>query len=194
MNPNADLTLLEFWHKCRNAMGVESFAIAGGAVSSVLLNDKPRDIDCFFLSEDDYLLAEIALRGHLEYQLVKERTNSLKFKHETEDFWIDIVRPKKDAQGNERSFFELTQDFDFIHVCMFYTPDHGIVEVVNGAMDCNTRKIIKIHVITLPYHSLGRAAKYKHRGFMIGGNEERQMLDYCYKAHWGATAEAEYNL
>lgn len=188
-----NLALMEIWVRCSIHIKSKAFAIAGGAVSSVIQGQTPKDVDCFFGSCEEYELAETNLRHNPEFRIVKERKNSILFSHATETLMIDIVRPERNQDGSYKSYDEIVDNFDLVHICMYFSPEKGIVQVNPDSIKYSMEKIIKIHKVCLPYHTLGRISKYRHRGFFIGPEEERLILDYCYKAHWGASAEAEYN-
>lgn len=189
-NITQKLSLL--WQICSLSMGNKNFAIAGGAVCSVVLGQKPNDLDCFFNDLLSYEEACLNLRSNPEYTVVQERRNSVKFKHTTEELSIDVVKPSVDKDGHTYGYHRMTSDFDLVHTCMYYTPDKGIVQVHPEAMKLANDLVIEINKITLPYHTLSRIAKYKKRGFAVSKSVERTILDHCYNSSLDATSEIEY--
>lgn len=184
---------MELWVKCSQVMQTRKFVIAGGAVCSVVLGENPKDIDCFFESPEEFARANMSLRSNPDFKITKERKNSTQFKNEKESLVIDIINPEPDREGIYKRYTEIVDWFDLVHTCVYFSGSEGIVEVHPDAIMHALKKTIKIHKVCLPYHTLGRIAKYRNRGFSVDCTEERLILDYCYKAPWGASAESEYN-
>lgn len=160
------------------------FCLAGGAISSLLRGETPRDFDLFFINKESYELAVTHLINS-GAELAKERKSSKLSK--IGDLFIDLV------SSNEKSFHDVIDNFDLIHVCHFYTPQSGLVSL-DGAVRANAGKEIRLHKVSLPYLTLGRIAKNKKNGFFVGPVVEGEILDYCYKATWGPSSEIEYNI
>ncbi len=157
------------------------FIIAGGYIRDLLIGIKPKDIDCFFINQEAYNLAVEAM----EYKAkkIKQRKNSTVFKIR-DGIEVDLVFSEKE------SFLQVIDAFD-LHNCCAYFDGNKIVSSNKFLMSCEDKQLIINHV-TFPYLTLGRIAKFKSRGWNIIDEQEKLILDYCYKAPWGANKEQEY--
>ena len=173
-----------YFRLCSGIFGTDKFCIAGGAIVSTLNGDEVKDIDCFFILEDEYWKA--VENTHYRAKLIKERKNSKVFKLKcgTE---IDMVL-KKDAY----TFNEVIDSFDMVHTQHYFHPDEGLVSRVNAELYAKN-KTLHLNCVTHPWLTLGRIARKLADGWIIDSNQERNILDYCYKAPWGPQKESEYS-
>lgn len=143
--------------------------IAGGCFKDIFLSRKVKDIDLFFMTEDDYKDA-IRFYQLLHWEIVYENANAISFKHPEKDVRIELIK---------RSFGSpeyIMSQFDF-SVCKFAymkTPSSGFVlddkrtvednfEVMycnNYFEDLTQKRIVFDNEILTPTQSFDRVLRY----------------------------------
>lgn len=157
------------------------FLLAGGAVRDIIMGEKPRDYDLFFTDKNIYNQACENMEYHAKK--IKQRRNSTLYKLK-DGAEIDLV-------FSTYNFENIHLNFDLHHCCVsFFNGDILKSNMFNTAIE--DRELI-LNVVTYPYLTLSRISKFKSRGWNIIEEQERLILDYCYKAPWGASKEIEYS-
>lgn len=162
---------------------IVNFSIAGGFIRDTYSGDTPKDVDLFFQDEQSYKDSiEI-----MEYKAkkIKQRKNSVVFKT-IEGEEIDLV------YCNGKTVAETVFDFDLLSCCVFFNQIDGLISKEGWLNSCES-KVLNLNIVRFPYLTLGRVAKFKKRGWEISNSDEINLLDYCYKASWGPSAELKYN-
>lgn len=173
-----------YFRLCSEIFETDKFCIAGGAIVNTINGDEVKDIDCFFFQQDEYNKAIENI--HYRAKLTKERKRSKVFKLK-DGREIDVVLCEY-----AKNFNEIIDSFDMVHTQHYYNPDEGLVSRVNAELYAKN-KILHLNCVTYPWLTLGRIAKKIKEGWLIDSNQERNILDYCYKAPWGPQKESEYS-
>jgi len=180
----SEAALLENFIFCADIFETKEFCIAGGAIVSIASKQPVKDIDCFFINEDNY---NVAIENiHYKAKLIKSRNNSKMFKLKS-GLLIDLILPGKD------SFDSIVNKFDLVHTQQYFTQETGLVSHGRSA-EYTESKQLHLNVITYPWLTFGRIARKLSQGWIIDPIQERNIIDYCYNAPWGPGVESEYLL
>lgn len=164
--------------------------IAGGCFKDIFTGNKVKDIDLFFVTEDDYKDAR-RFYLHVNWEIVYENANAISFKHPEKDVRIELIK---------RSFGSpeyIMSQFDF-SVCKFAymkTASSGlkfgesrIIEDQFEVMYCNAyfedltlKRIVFDNEILTPTQSFDRVLRYTLYGFGIEKKEKIKLLNSILK-------------
>lgn len=177
--------IVKLFEGVKNIIDNESFIIAGGSIRDIFTSHPINDIDCFFLADDtDSYNCAVECFNYCA-KLIKKRRNSHLFHHK-ELGNVDLVL------SEHAEPIKIIESFDIVASCALFNPITSLVAHNKFVWSCNQGTVL-INKITLPYHTLGRVAKLKSKGWNVDSDTEMNLLDYCYKAPWGPGVEFEYN-
>lgn len=150
----------------------EGSYIAGGAIASVILGEKPKDYDVWFETEVAWSAAvsraKLAVQaGMIELVYNSEHAFTFKVIEPGRTYDVQLVKSRVGEA------YEVVEMFDFRHTQAFYYPDE------DGRGDClefvgkNTPEFIQQKVIAFdgtldwPIHTLSRLQKFALRGYKV---------------------------
>jgi hypothetical protein len=148
------------------------FCVAGGALTNILINQKPNDYDIYFLNEDDFITSKRFLDNNplveSESEMGKHGSsgyNGVYYTHRSSGYKLNIVR------GFYGSPEHVISQFDLSICCLavdrnlnVYTIPSMDLDKINRSMPLERTYVEFRHVHDV-YATMGRATKYSKRGF-----------------------------
>jgi hypothetical protein len=150
--------------------------IAGGALTSLILDEKINDFDIWFSNEKDYEKA-INDMSNLDYVLKKSFSkyttiNAITFTIENKKY--QIINPSKYSFGDVN---EIINKFDF--TCVMCGVDINKKQMVYDERffkDIKTKQIVINKALKAPTSLISRIIKYTKKGYRVSIDTERDIL------------------
>lgn len=144
--------------------------IAGGCFKNLFTDTKVKDVDIFFLTQEDFLEAEKYYKKNVsQWSYVYENKNAIGFKHKHFKTMIEIVRSRFGTPE------EMLSVFDFTIVKFAYYKDTSNDGIEYKALyhpyffeDLLNKKLVidgKIEDIPFPVGTFNRTYKYQKYGY-----------------------------
>jgi hypothetical protein len=141
--------------------------VAGGAISSVVMNEEPNDYDIFFKSKDilDMVVAQVNATPKILELVVFKSDNAITLSNKYQLIKKVFGDPK-----------EITAGFDFAHNACYYDPGTDTLGMHELAFESMASKNLFYITSKFPFASLIRTKKFIKRGWNITAG---QMLKIC---------------
>lgn len=145
--------------------------VAGGAIASLLLDEKIADVDIYLRSPkalDDYeVLAErqvhIAVDEAQAYDLVVRTESADTYTHTT-NVDMPAIQIIKMMIGQPE---DIVRKFDFLHTKVYYDLSSDVLSIPSDSMECIKEKVLFYTQTDYPLSSLFRSRKYIRRGWRM---------------------------
>ena len=159
-----------------NILSKNNAIIAGGALTSLILDEKINDFDIWFSNEKDYEKA-INDMSNLDYGLKKSITkhitiNAITFTIQNKKY--QIINPFRYSFGGVN---EIINQFDF--TCVMCGVDISKKQMVYNERffnDIKTKQIVINKGLRAPASLIGRVIKYTKKGYMISNDSQKDVL------------------
>jgi hypothetical protein len=149
------------------------FCVAGGALTNILINQKPNDYDIYFLNEDDFITSKHFLDNsplvESESEMGKHGSsgyNGVYYTHRSSGYKLNIVR------GFYGSPEHVISQFDLSICCLavdrnlnVYTIPSMDLDKIHRSMLLDEDMYVDFRHVHDVYATTGRALKYAKRGF-----------------------------
>jgi hypothetical protein len=154
--------------------------IAGGCFKNLFNDQKIKDIDIFFVDEEDFLLAVDGFVADDEYIRLYENKNVICFKEIKTGMNVELIR--KTFKSPE----DMVSDFDFTIVkCALIKEDnlegdgieYNFIYSSDFFEDLHQHKLVIDDKIILPTNTFDRVLKYERYGFRLCRESKIKLIE-----------------
>ena len=146
--------------------------VAGGCFKNILSNEKPRDIDVFFKSKEDFDKGLSVYESNENFSKVYENENAVGFKYKNQ--MIELCKKQF------LSINDMLSIYDFTIVKAAYTledGEHFFYRSHRFFEDLHQKRCVIDGEIILPANTFERSLKYSRYGYSLCKESKLKLID-----------------